>query len=116
MTRRDRPRPPAATAEEVRDAWEADLDREIAETANRDSGAEAQLLRTLRSEPIPIIDTPVDETWIWSDLHLADRSVLLAWDRSFRWVEQMNQHLLREWRRRVRPHHTVICLGDVAHP
>ena len=105
----------AATPEEVRDAWQADLDHEIADAAP-DSGAEAQVLRALHSEPIPIIDTPVDETWIWSDLHLADRSVLLAWDRPFRWIEQMNHHLLREWRRRVRPGHTIICLGDVAHP
>lgn len=108
--------PPAATPETIRDLWEADLDREIADAAIGDSAADTQLLRALRSEPIPIINTPVDETWIWSDLHLADRSVLLAWERPFRWIHQMNHHLLREWRRRVRPDHTIICLGDVAHP
>ena len=28
----------------------------------------------------------------------------------------MNNHLLREWRSRVRAGKTIICLGDVAHP
>ena len=106
----------ATTPETVRDLWEADLELELSDTAVEGSATDAQLLRALRSESIPIIDTPADETWIWSDLHLADRSVLLAWDRPFQRIEQMNHHLLREWRRRVRPEHTIICLGDVAHP
>lgn len=114
MDQHDRPR--SATPESIRDLWESDLDRRIANAAIEDSANDTQLLRALRSKPIPIIDTPVDATWIWSDLHLADRSVLLAWNRPFRSIEQMNHHLLREWHRRVRPGHTIICLGDVAHP
>ena len=55
-------------------------------------------------------------TWIWSDLHLSDPSVLLGWGRPFPSVEEMNWHLLRNWRRRVDASDTVICLGDVAHP
>ena len=50
------------------------------------------------------------------DLHLADRSVLAAWNRPFRNIEEMNRHLLREWSRRVHADDTIICLGDVAHP
>ena len=42
-----------------------------------------------------------------------------AWigrDRPFRSVEEMNRHLLRNWRRRGGADDTIICLGDVAHP
>ena len=66
--------------------------------------------------PIPILTSPPEKTWIWSDLHLADRGVLFAFDRPFHDVERMNRHLLREWTSRVRSGDTIICLGDVAHP
>ena len=66
--------------------------------------------------PIPIITSPPEKTWIWSDLHLADRSVLFAFDRPFHDVDRMNRHLLRQWRSRARSDNTIICLGDVAHP
>ena len=65
---------------------------------------------------IPILTSPPEKTWIWSDLHLADRGVLFAFDRPFHDVERMNRHLLREWTSRVRSDDTLICLGDVAHP
>lgn len=70
MTAMNQYRAPGATPENIRDLWESDLDREIADAAIDESGDNAQLLRALRSAPIPIIDTPVDETWVWSDLHL----------------------------------------------
>ena len=85
--------------EELRDLWESDL-----QLAGSDQG------------PIPIITSPPERTWVWSDLHLGDRGVLQAFDRPFRDVEQMDRHLLREWRHRVRRDDTIICLGDVAHP
>ena len=85
--------------EDLRDLWESDL-----ELAGSDQGA------------IPIITTPPERTWVWSDLHLGDRGVLQAFDRPFRDVDQMDRHMLREWRRRVRRGDTIICLGDVAHP
>ena len=65
---------------------------------------------------VPIIASAPERTWIWSDLHLSDNSVLLSWGRPFRSVEEMNRHLLGNWRRRVSSGDTVICLGDVAHP
>ena len=65
---------------------------------------------------VPIVASAPERTWIWSDLHLSDRLVLLGWDRPFRSVEEMNRHLLRNWRRRVGADDTIICLGDVAHP
>ena len=98
----------------MRDLWEAELQLEGA--ADDGAGSEAYLSRAMQQAAIPILETPPEGTWIWSDLHLADRSVLFSWQRPFRDVEQMNHHLLREWGRRVRPGDTIICLGDVAHP
>ena len=85
--------------EDLRDLWEIDL-----ELAGSDQG------------PIPIITTPPEKAWVWSDLHFGDRGALYAFQRPFGDVDQMNRHLLREWRRRVRSDDTIICLGDVAHP
>ena len=53
---------------------------------------------------------------IWSDLHLADRSILLVWSRPFWSIEEMNRHLLTRWSERVGAGDTIICLGDVGHP
>lgn len=33
---------------------------------------------------IPIVASAPERTWIWSDLHLSDPSVLLGWGRPFR--------------------------------
>ena len=107
---------PLLEAEALRDLWETDLELEAPADAGSGAGAEAQLARAMQGAAIPIIETPPERTWIWSDLHLDDRSVLFSWDRPFAYVEQMNHHLLREWRRRVRPGDTIICLGDVVHP
>ena len=65
---------------------------------------------------VPIVASAPERTWLWSDLHLSDPSVLLGWGRPFRSVEEMNRHLLRNWRRRVGSDDTIICLGDVGHP
>ena len=63
-----------------------------------------------------IVASAPERTWIWSDLHLSNPSVLLGWDRPFRSVEEMNRHLVRHWRRRVCADDTIIRLGNVAHP
>ena len=65
---------------------------------------------------VPIVASAPERTWIWSDLHLSNPSVLLGWDRPFRSVEEMNRHLVRHWRRRVCADNTIIRLGNVAHP
>ena len=101
--------------EAIRDLWQYDLEQEDL-PARIDPSGEARLAARLCQASIPILDTPPEETWIWSDLHLADRSALFSWDRPFGDVVRMNHHLLREWRHRVRPGDTIICLGDVAHP
>ena len=52
---------------------------------------------------VPVVASPPERTWIWSDLHLSDPSVLLGWGRPFPSVEEMNWHLLRTGRRLVPP-------------
>ena len=66
--------------------------------------------------PIPIIRSRPERTWLWSDLHFSDRAALEAFGRPFRDVGRMNEHLVKEWQRCVRPGDTIICLGDVGHP
>lgn len=64
---------------------------------------------------IPLVTSAPERTWLWSDLHLSAPSVLLDSGRSFHSVEEMNRHLLGNWRRRVGTGDTVIY-RDVAHP
>ena len=61
--------------------WEVDLEQEDL-PARIDPSGEARLAALLCQASIPILDTPPEETWIWSDLHLADRSAF-SWDRPF---------------------------------
>ena len=88
----ERATPDAATAEAVRDLWEAELALERADT--RQTSEETRLATLMQDAPIPIISSPPERTWIWSDLHLADRSALATWNRPFRNIEEMNHHLL----------------------
>ena len=69
-----------------------------------------------RQPSVAIVDSAVERTWIWSDLHLSDRGALEAFDRPFADPRAMNRHLLARWRELVWPGDTIICLGDVAHP
>ena len=96
----------------MRDLWKAELGLERPDTSQ--ASEEARLATLMQNAPIPIISSPPERTWIWSDVHLADRAVLAAWNRPFRNIEEMNRHLLREWNRRVDADDTIICLGDVA--
>ena len=74
-------------------------------------------LRAMDSAAIQVLEVSPDRTWLWSDLHLSDRAVVFTGRRLFDGdVVRMNAHLLREWRRVVRPQDTIVCLGDVAHP
>ena len=81
--------------EAIRDLWQYDLKQEDL-PARIDPSGEARLAARLCQASIPILYTPPEETWIWSDLHLADRSALFSWDRPFGDVVRMNHHLLRE--------------------
>ncbi len=92
--------------ETLRDLWESDLAR--AGWDSRDADEWDQV-------PIPIIRSDPETTWIWSDLHLGDPSVISVFGRPFIEVGAMNAFLLGEWRDRVQAGHTIICLGDVLH-
>ena len=92
--------------ETLRDLWESDLAR--AGWDGRDADEWDQV-------PIPIIRSAPETTWIWSDLHLGDPSVISVFGRPFTEVGAMNAFLLGEWRDRVQAGHTIICLGDVLH-
>ena len=89
----------------LRDAWEAQL-----------QDGEPFLTALMRSRNIPIITAPPKTVWIWSDLHLSDRTALEAWERPFRNTDEMDRHLLGAWNRKIRSENTIVCLGDVAHP
>ena len=70
------------SADAVCDLWEAELALESPGTSQ--TSEEARLTTLMQNAPIPIISSPPERTWIWSDLHLADRSVLAAWNRPSR--------------------------------
>ena len=72
--------------------------------------------RERRSRSSRLIEKAPKRTWIWSALHLADRSILLIWNRPFRSIEEMNRHLLARWSERVGAGDTINCVGDVGHP
>ena len=104
--------------EKLRDHWVAELTPPPAAGAD---GAVSEpllqaLLRELGTTAVPILRPDPGHTWIWSDLHLGDLAMVEAWNRPFRNLTHMNRALLAEWRRRIRPSDTIICLGDVAHP
>ena len=102
------------TADEVRDRWMSELTAEPGQTRERGAAGEHLIRQFLTKTTITILHPDPRRTWIWSDLHLGDRAIIEAWDRPFRSVTHMNRALLAEWRRRVRPGETIICLGDVA--
>ena len=114
-------RTPGWSAAIVRDLWIADLlarDAGPAPDGERPEPEEPFLTALMdhRHVDIAALRTPPESTWLWSDLHLSDRTVLEAWKRPFRHTRELDRHLLREWRRAVKLGDTIICLGDVAHP
>ena len=107
------------SAAEIRDLWEADL----LEEANRLNQPEPQPWAELAymrwhmaRSAIPVIEVDPERTWVWSDLHLDDDSVVKTGQRPYGSTTAMNRALLDAWRATVKNHDTVICLGDVAHP
>ena len=62
---------------------------------------------------ISIIEMPPERTWTWFDQYVADRSILLVWNRPFRSSEEMNRHQLARWLDRVGTNDTILGLGDV---
>ena len=114
-------RTPGNSAENLRDRWTASLGAPDAEPSpdGRQAQPREPFLTALMAHQhvdIAVLRPAPERTWLWSDLHLSDRAVLEAWKRPFRHTRELDRHLLREWRRAVKPGDTIICLGDVAHP
>ena len=61
----ERGKPEAAKAEAVRDLWEPELALESPGTSQ--TSEEARLATLMQDAPIPIISSPPERTWIWSD-------------------------------------------------
>ena len=72
----ERPEPDQPSAEAVCDLWEAKLELESLDTAR--TSEKTRVATLMQNAPIPIISSPPERTWIWSDLHLPDRAVLAA--------------------------------------
>ena len=107
------------SATEIRDLWVA----ELLEDANRlnepepEPWAELAYMRWhLARSTIPVIEVDPERTWIWSDLHLSEDSVVITGQRPFGSITAMNRALLAAWQATVKDRETIICLGDVAHP
>ena len=80
------------------------------------TGAEYELARLVQTQPVRIIEAPAAETWVWSDLHLRDPGAFQSSGRPFADLRAMEARMLEAWRNNVSPDHTIVCLGDVAHP
>ena len=107
------------SATEIRDLWEA----ELLEEANRLNGPEpepwaelAYMRWHMARSAIPVIDVDPERTWVWSDLHLNDDSVIITGQRPYGSTTAMNRALLAAWRATIKEQDTIICLGDIAHP
>ena len=107
------------SAAEIRDLWETELSEE-AKRLNEpkpEPWAELAYMRWhLARSAIPVLEVDPERTWVWSDLHLDDDSVILTGQRPYRSRAAMNRALLAAWRATVKGQDTIICLGDVAHP
>ena len=104
---------------EIRDLWEA----EQLEDANRrnepepEPWAELAYMRWhMARSAVPAIEVDPERTWVWSDLHLDDDSVVITEQRPYGSTTAMNRALLAAWRATVKVQDTIICLGDIAHP
>ena len=109
---RERSEPARPSAEAVRDLWEAEL--ELESPATTQTSEETRLETLMQNAPIPIINSPPERTWIWSDLHLGDMASITAFDRSFRTPQEMDQAMMDAWYELVDVDDTIICLGDVS--
>ncbi|MCY3818918.1 MAG: hypothetical protein OXH52_06075 [Gammaproteobacteria bacterium] len=103
-------------AKALRTAWARQLEREFGHHSDPTGYMDGEtLIEALMARlSVPVIDTPPEHTWIWSDLHVRDSSARTRWNRAFLSVKRMNAYLLGKWERVVKPEDTIICLGDVA--
>lgn len=60
------------------------------------------------------LTTSDEDVLVWSDLHLGHGNIIDYQDRPFLDREDMDEELWRAWSRVVKPHHTLVVVGDVA--
>lgn len=107
------------TATELRDLWEIELRDEAQRLTEPEPHPWEELAymrwHVLRAN-IPVIKPNPERTWLWSDLHLGDDTMIFIGRRPFATVGAMKRQLIASWQRTVKPDDLIICLGDVAHP
>ena len=106
------------SATEIRDLWEAELSEEAKRLNEPEPERWAELAYMswhLPRSAIPVLKVDPERTWVWSDLHLDDDSVILTGQRPYRSTTAMNRALLAAWRATVKDQDTILCLGDIAH-
>ena len=54
------------------------------------------------------------KTFITSDLHLNHSNIIKYCNRPFDNVDQMNEHIVNNWNKTIRPHDRVYFVGDVS--
>ena len=111
LTERPLSDPPDAQA--LRDLWKTDIVIDHPAVTGTGAGTEPQRALAMQRTAISIIEMPPERTWTWFDQYVADRSILLVWNRPFRSSEEMNRHQLARWLDRVGTNDTILGLGDV---
>ena len=101
-------RTPGESAESARNVRTASLrgrDAEPSGDGKQPQPGESFLtgLMVHRHVDIAVLRMPRGRTWLWSDLHLSDRAVPAGGERPFRHTRELDLHLLRKWRRGVKP-------------
>ena len=103
------------TAERLSTLYRVQLAHDLTPPISRQTSELAwyYLLREATKQAGGTLETPDDETWIWSDLHLGDDTAIEHGNRPFENTEAMNGALLDAWRTCVDADHTIVNLGDV---
>ena len=103
------------TAEGLNTLYRLQLANDLTPPISRETNELAwyYLLREATKRAGGTLETCDDETWIWSDLHLGDDTVIEHGNRPFEKMEAMNAALVEAWRTTVAPSDTIVNLGDV---
>ena len=107
------------TAAELHEAYQHQLRASLVPPwePGLDPGGTRSMLQASVILPTGDVEEPDDgRVLVWSDLHLGDWMGLGSFGRPFDSVPEMDEALLRAWRREVGDEDTVVVVGDVALP